>query len=303
MPGYVELQVCSNYSFLRGASRIEELLLQAKLLGLDALAITDHNTLAGIARAHARATEVGVRLVVGCRLDMTDSLPVLAYPLDRAGYGRLSRLLTLGKTRAGKGGCDLAWADLQAAGEGLLLILLPNEPDERLDHELRRMRVAFDGRCYTSLTIRRRPGEHVRLHRLFEAAQSARVPTVVTGDVLYHQAERRILQDVVTCIREGCTIDDAGFRRERYADRHLKSPAEVARLFADYPEAVERTTLIAARCTFSLAELSYQYPDELDRPGETPQQGLERLVQRAFPCATPTACRPASTPSSSTNCG
>ena len=287
MPGYAELQVCSNYSFLRGASRIEELLLQAKVLGLDALAITDHNTLAGIARAHARAAELGVRLVVGCRLDFRDSLPVLAYPMDRAGYGRLCRLLTLGKGRTGKGGCDIAWADLQAAGDGLLLILLPDEPDELLKAELRRMKGAFGGRCYVALTLRRRPGDHVRLRGLFEAAQATRVPTVVAGDVLYHHAERRILQDVVTCIREGCTIDDAGFRRERYADRHLKSPAEMARLFSDYPEAVARTTEIAARCTFSLAELKYQYPDELDRPDETPQQGLERLVQESLPLRYP----------------
>ena len=140
MPGYVELDVTSNYSFLRGASRIEELLLQAKALGYDALAITDRNSLAGIARAHARAAEVGVRLVVGCRLDLRDGLPVLAYPLDRAGYGRLCRLLTLGKGRTGKGGCDIAWADLAAAGDGLLLVLLPDQPDARLDAELRRMR-------------------------------------------------------------------------------------------------------------------------------------------------------------------
>ncbi len=103
------------YYFLRGASRIEELLLQAKVLGLDALAITDRNTLAGIARAHAQAAELGVRLVVGCRLGLRNSLPILAYPLDRAGYGRLCRLLTLGKGRTGKGGCNIAWADLEAA--------------------------------------------------------------------------------------------------------------------------------------------------------------------------------------------
>ncbi len=278
MPGYVELQVTSNYSFLRGASRIEELMLQAKALGYDALAVTDHNTLAGIARAHARAAEVGIRLVVGSRLDLRDGLPVLAYPLDRAGYGRLCRLLTLGKGRTGKGGCDIAWADLAAAGDGLLLILLPDQPDERLDEELRRMRGAFPGRCHLALTLRRRPGDHVRLRLLFEAAQAARVPTVVTGEVLYHARERRMLQDVVTCIREGCTVEQAGFRLERFADRHLKPPDEVARLFAAYPEAVARTVEIADRCTFSLAELRYQYPDELQRDDETPQQGLERLV-------------------------
>ena len=292
MSGYVELQVTSNYSFLRGASRIEELMLQAKALGYDALAVTDRNTLAGVARAHARAAEVGIRLVVGCRLDLRDGLPVLAYPLDRAGYGRLCRLLTLGKGRTGKGGCDVAWTDLAAAGEGLLLILLPDQPDERLDEELRRMRAAFPGRCHLALTLRRRPGDHVRLRLLFEAAQAARVPTIVTGDVLYHAPERRILQDVVTCIREGCTVEQAGFRLERLADRHLKPPDEVARLFRNYPEAVARTAEIAARCTFSLAELRYQYPDELQRDDETPQQGLERLVAESVPLRYPDGLPP-----------
>ena len=120
MTGYVELQVCSNYSFLRGASRIEELLLQAEALGYDTLAITDRDSLAGIARAHARAAEVGIRLVVGCRIELTDGLPVLAYPTDRAGYARLCRLLTLGKGRGVKGTFDLRWADLAEGGDGLL---------------------------------------------------------------------------------------------------------------------------------------------------------------------------------------
>ena len=287
MAGYVELQVASNYSFLRGASRVEELMLQAKALGYEAIGIADHDTMAGIARAHARAAEVGIRLVVGCRLDLRDGLPVLAYPLNRGGYGRLCRLLTLGKGRTGKGGFDIAWSDLAAAAEGLLLILLPDQADERLDEELRRMRGVFEGRCHLALTLRRRPGDHVRLRLLFEAAQSARVPTVVTGDVLYHDPGRRILQDVVTCIREGCTIDEAGHRLERFADRHLKPPEEIARLFDDYPKAVARTAQIAARCTFSLAELRYQYPDELERADETPQRGLERLVAESLPLRYP----------------
>ena len=292
MPGYVELQVTSNYSFLRGASRIEELMLQAKALGYDALAITDRSTLAGTARAHARAAEVGIRLVVGCRLDLRDGLPVLAYPLDRAGYGRLCRLLTLGKGRADKGGCDVAWTDLAAACEGLLLILLPDQSDDCLHEQLLRMRGAFAGRCYLALTLRRRPGDHVRLRLLFEAAQVARVPTVVVGDVLYHTPERRNLQDVVTCIREGCTVEEAGFRLERFADRHLKHPDEVARLCRAYPEAVARTAEIAARCSFSLAELRYQYPDELQSDNETPQQGLERMVAESVPLRYPDGLPP-----------
>ncbi len=284
---YAELQVTTNYSFLRGASHVEELLVTAKALGLAAIGVTDRNTLAGIARAHARAGEAGVRLVVGCRLDLRDGLPVLAYPTDRAAYSRLCRLLTLGKGRAGKGGCDLAWADLAAGGDGLVVVLLPDEADTALAGGLARLRRDFAGRGYLALGLRRRPGDAVRLHMLAEMAGAAGVPAVVTGDVLYHAPERRILQDVVTCIREGCTIDAAGFRRERYADRHLKAPGEVARVFARHPEALARTLEIAGRCTFSLAELRYQYPDEAEVPGETPQQGLERLVRDSIPLRYP----------------
>ena len=280
---YAELHVATNYSFLRGASHVEELLLAAKALGLAAIGVADRNTLAGIARAHARAAEADVRLVVGCRLDLRDGLPVLAYPTDRAAYARLCRLLTLGKGRAGKGGCDLSWADLAAGGDGLLLVLLPDQPDAALAGALARLRQDCPGRGYLSLCLRRRPGDAVRLHGLAEMAQAAGVPTVVTGDVLYHAPERRILQDVVTCIREGCTIDDAGFRRERSADRHLKGPAEMARLHARHPAALARTLEIVDRCTFSLSELRYQYPDEADVPGETPQAGLERLVRESVP--------------------
>ena len=121
MAGYTELQVCSNYSFLRGASRIEKLMLQAKALGYDALAVTDHNKLAGIARAHARAREVGIRLVVGCRLELTDSLPMLAYPTDRPAYARLCRLLTVAKSRGGKGTFELSWAELRREAKACCL--------------------------------------------------------------------------------------------------------------------------------------------------------------------------------------
>ena len=132
MTGYAELQVTSNYSFLRGASHVEELLAAAKLQGLPAVAITDRNTLAGLARAHHRAEEAGVRLVVGCRLDLRDSLPVLVYPTDRSGYAQLCRLLTLGKGRAGKGACHLDWQDLADHGEGLIAVLLltPKYPEK-----------------------------------------------------------------------------------------------------------------------------------------------------------------------------
>ena len=283
MTGYAELQVTSNYSFLRGASHIEELLAQASLLGLPAIGITDRNTLAGMARAHQRAEEVGIRLVVGCRLDLRDSLSVLVYPIDRAAYARLCRLLTLGKGRAGKGACDLGWQDLAAHGDGLIVILLPDAPDAALAGSLTRLRTDFPGRCHLALTLRRRPGDAVRLRELSDMAQAARVPPVATGDVLYHVPVRRILQDVVTCIREGCTIEQAGFRRERTVDRCLKSPGEMVRLFARHPEAVARTLEIVERCRFSLADLRYQYPDEIEDPALTPQQTLAKLVWADVP--------------------
>ncbi len=291
-PAYVELQVTTNYSFLRGASHVEELFVAAQALGLAAIAVTDHNTLAGIARAHARAEEIGLRLIVGCRLDLSDSLPMLVYPTDRTAYARLCRLLTLGKSRAGKRGCDLAWADLVAHGDGLIAVLLPDAADAALAAALTRLRRDFAGRGYLALGLRRRPGDAVRLRELADLAQAARVPAVVTGDVLYHTPGRRILQDVVTCIREGCTIDAAGFRRERFADRHLKAPDEMARLFARYPEAVARTLEIAGRCSFNLSELRYQYPDESEVPGETPQQALERLVRESIPLRYPNGLPP-----------
>ena len=278
MTGYAELQVTTNYSFLRGASHPEELFAQAKLLGLPALGITDRNSLAGIVACHQRAEEAGVHMLVGCRLDLTDGTSFLVYPQSRPGYARLCRLLSLGKSRAGKGGCDLAWQDVAAHADELLCVLLPDQPDDALRSSLVRMRSDFGNRAYLALTLRRRPGDAVRLHRLAEAAAAARVPTVATGDVLYHAPQRRVLQDVMTCIREGCAIDDAGFRRERFADRYLRPPEEMARLFARHPDAVARTLEIVDRCPFDLRELRYQYPAELEDPALTPQQTLEKLT-------------------------
>jgi error-prone DNA polymerase len=210
---YAELQVTTHFSFLRGASSVEELFAQAALLGIGALGVTDRHSLAGIVRAHEAARVTGVRAIVGCRLDLTDSAAMLVYPTDRAAYGRLCRLLTLGKARAGKGGCTLSWQDIVAHGEGLIAILVPDWPDALCAERLRRLAREFRERAYLALSLRRRPGDQLRLHELSNMAATSRVPTVATNDVLFHSPERRILQDVVTCIREGVTIDDAGFRR------------------------------------------------------------------------------------------
>jgi error-prone DNA polymerase len=271
---FTELQVTSNYSFLRGASHVEELFAQAKLYGYEALAITDRNTLAGIARAHQRAAEAGIRLIVGCRLDLRDDISVLVYPTNRAAYAGLCRLLSRGKARAGKGACDLAWQDLTEYAAGLIAVLLPDAPDATLAQNLRAMKQDFGGRAYVALCLRRRPGDAARIAAIAAMAAAARVACVATGDVLYHVPRRRILQDVVTCIRERTTIDDAGFKRERFADRHLKTPPEMTRLFARYPEAVHNAQAIADACRFSLNELRYQYPQETSA-GVTAQESLE----------------------------
>jgi error-prone DNA polymerase len=137
--------------------------MQTKAFGYDTLAITGHNMLASIARAHARTAEAGIRLIVGRRLDLRGGPSLLAYPIDQARYGRLCRLPTLGKSRAGKEGCDIIWADLGALGEGLLLILLPDVVDDRLLSNLQRMKKGFGDRCYVALTCRLRPGDQVRI--------------------------------------------------------------------------------------------------------------------------------------------
>ena len=277
-PRYAELQVTSHFSFLRGASSCEELFAQAAYLGIEALAVTDRNSLAGIVRAHEAAKSAGIRLIVGCRLDLTDGMSLLVYPIDRPAYARLCRLLSLGKKRAGKGQCQLGWQDVLVYGEGLIAVLLPDEADENCACHLRRLREGFGDRAYMALTLRRRPHDQIRLHELANLAVRQGVRSVVTNDVLFHAREHRILQDVVTCIRHGCTIDEIGFRRERHADRYLKPPEEMHRLFHRFPEALARTTEIAARCTFSMEELSYQYPDEILLPGLTAQQALIKLT-------------------------
>jgi error-prone DNA polymerase len=277
-PRYAELQVTSHFSFLRGASSCEELFATAAVMGVEALAIIDRNSLAGVVRAREAAKTTGVRLVVGCRLDLSDGPSVLVYPTDRPAYARLCRLLSLGKKRGGKGKCDLVWDDLVAYGEGLIVVLVPDDADEHCALRLRRLRAAFGDRAYMALSLRRRPNDQLRLFKLSNLAISMRVPTIVTNDVLFHEPGRRILQDVVTCIRHNVTIDELGDRRERHADRYLKPPGEMHRLLARYPEALARTVEIVERCRFSLDELAYQYPEERADPSLTPQQTLEKLT-------------------------
>nr|WP_314088668.1 error-prone DNA polymerase [uncultured Shinella sp.] len=277
-PRYAELQVTSHFSFLRGASSCAELFAQASALGIEAMAVVDRNSLAGVVQAYRAAKENGIRLVVGCRLDLVDGMSLIVYPTDREAYGRLCRMLTIGKKKAGKGKCHLDWQDVIEWNEGLLAVLVPDEADDTAAFHLRRLSETFAGRCYLALTLRRRPNDQLRLFDLSNLAAQYRVPTVVTNDVLYHEPARRMLQDIVTCIRHNVVIDNAGFLRERHADRYLKPPAEMHRLFARYPEALQRTIDIVGRCTFSLDELQYQYPEEKEYAHLTPQEALEKYT-------------------------
>jgi error-prone DNA polymerase len=283
-PAYAELQVASNFSFLRGASHPAELVAAAAALGHRAIAVTDRDTLAGVVRAHVAAREAGLRLVVGARLDPRDGPPLLVLARDRAGYGRLSRLLTLGKRRAPKGSCDLGLADVlgevNEAGAGQAWLVLPpaGRPDAAFAAALRDLRARAAAPVHLAAHHLYRGDDRRRLARLADLAAACGTPLVATNDVHAHDARRRPLQDVLTCIREHCTVDTAGYRLFANAERHLKPPAEMARLFAEHPAALARTVEIAESCAFSLDELRYEYPDEAGAGGETAQAALERLA-------------------------
>jgi len=295
---YTELQVTSHFSFLRGVSSAEELFSAAALLGYEALGVTDRNSVGGLVHALRAAEATNVRLVAGCRLDLMDESSLLVWPEDRAGWSNLTRLLTLGKSRAvpkkgEKGQCFLHWEDVEAHAGGLVAALVTGEADETGAAALGQLRDIFGDRAFAALAHRRRPGDAARLHALEALARRHGMQPLATGDILYDSPDKRLLQDVVTAIRHKCTIDALGLRRERYADRHLKGPAEMARRFAAFPDAVRASAEIAERCTFSLRELSYQYPDEIVMTGRTPQAALERLTREAlgrrFPDGVPSA--------------
>ena len=282
---YAELQAVSNFSFLRGASHADELVARAAELGLTAIGIADRNTLAGAVRAHVAAKAVaakaaGLRLLTGARLDLACGLSLLCYPQDRAAYGRLCRLLTLGQRRAAKGGCVLHQGDVTAHAEGQVLIALP---PARLNEEafaaaLAELRRCHEGPLHLAAHMLYRGDDVSRLNRLASLAERHETPLVATNDVHYHTRGRRPLQDVLTAIRERVTVAQAGYRLAANAERHLKSGAEMTRLFRGHEDAVARTLEIVRLCTFSLDELAYEYPEEPVPAGTTPQQHLEALT-------------------------
>jgi error-prone DNA polymerase len=349
---YLEFAVTSNFSFLRGASHPEEIMAQAAQIGLCGIGLADRNSVAGVVRGHVakRESELALAYHPGARLVFADCTPdILAYPRDRAAWGRLCRLLTLGNRRADKGECTLHLDDLLAHAEGLELVVmgactkddnghdgaasptspdLPSEEGTLLDSPppakrwggnrpskppgntskcnspsphrevgdlLLRLREAAPGRVRLAAAMLYRGDDGTRLAERARIARAAGVPLIAVNDVLYHAPERRPLQDVLTCIRRHMTIDTAGRRLAVNAERHLKPPAEMLRLFRDRPEAIAETQKLAAQLTFSLDELSYHYPDETRQGFATPQDALAHLshagAEKRYPSGIPDKVR------------
>ena len=247
-------------------------------LGMDAIGIADRNTLAGVVRMHSACKAAGLKPLIGCRLDLTDAPSLLAYPIDRDGYGRLSRLLSLGKMRAEKGECELSLADVAAHQEGIAFIAWPQDDLDAFEAELPRLRDALTSLRHVAASWLYRGDDTARIERLDRLAQAHGCTILATNDVHYHAPDRRPLQDVVTCIREKVTIANAGYLLNPNAERHLKSPAEMVRLFERWPHAISATREFADALHFSLDELRYEYPRETVPEGRTPQEHLEHLT-------------------------
>ncbi|MES2454726.1 MAG: error-prone DNA polymerase [Bacteroidota bacterium] len=282
---YSELQVTSNFSFLRGASHPEELIAQAAVFGYSKIAITDRNTFAGIVRAHVAARKTNISIIPACRLDLLDGPSLLAYPTSKPAYSRLSGLLSLGNLRAEKGQCHLYQADVFEYAGGIKFILIPPavltasfEFDKEFQRQLQGYREALGAELYLAASRSYQGDDHKKLFRLSQLSDRLNIPMAATNDVHYHIPGRRELQDVLTCVREKCTIQNAGFRLHVNAERFLKPVDEMHRLFRHYPEALQHTEEIAQACHFSLDSLEYLYPEEITSEGRTPQEELTHLA-------------------------
>ncbi len=324
---FAELVCATNFSFLRGASPAEDLVLTSLLLGHEGLGIADRNTVSGVVRAwnalkelreggalppirqregsgpgeyrfedrplspeetEAEALRALVqeraktfRLITGTRVAFADGTPdIVAYPENRTGWGQLCRLLTLGNRRARKGECRLTLDDLLAHARDLLLIVMPSRDRRNLHTLLPRLAEAAPAAVWLGATMPRRGDDRRKLAELKAIGATHRLPLIATNDVLYAEPGQRDLQDILTCIREGRTLENGGRLLEMNAERHLKPPSEMARLFVDCPEALGETRSLLARIEFDLGQLKYEYPDEPVPPGKDAQGWLEELTWR-----------------------
>ena len=285
-PGFAELVAATNYSFLRGASHPAEMVAEAIALGMTGIGIADRNSVAGVVRAWAFLKELrvknpgaveGFRLVVGARLVFADGTPdIVAYPVSRHGWGRLTRLLSIGNLRTQKRSCILELGDLLDHCEDLLLIAM--EGDEELLRTLKRQRPKS---VWLAATMPLSGADTRRLAELQRLSAATNVPLLATNDAFYATSAQRPLHDIITCIREGVTVRKAGKRLRANGEHHLKAPAEMKRLFAQSPKAIDASTKLLARINFDLEDLRYEYPHEPVPPGWKPFNYLHHLVKTA----------------------
>ncbi|BBC72685.1 DNA polymerase [Altererythrobacter sp. B11] len=309
---FVELGLMSNFSFLRGASDAVDLVTTARALGYDAIGIADANSMAGVVRIHTEAKTLKLKPLIGCRLELVEGFSFLAYPVDRAAYGRLCQLISAGRmeTLQGewqeKGVCEISVAMLAERAEGLQLILLPPEdldqsfdlgtaplageqafssplrlvpPRGSLAEVLPALVERLPSLRHVAASFLYRGDDVARIERLDALARAHGLSLLATNDVHYHAAERRPLQDVMTAIRHKTTVAAAGYLLHANAERHLKSPEEMCRLFHRWPHAIVASREVADNCRFSLEELRYEYPQEVYPEGRTPQKHLEVLTR------------------------
>ena len=291
---YAELHCRTNFSFLEGASHADELVATAQSLGYRALAVTDRNSLAGVVRAHVAAKKAGLKLLVGAEIVPTDGPAMVLLATDRAAYGRLSQLITIGRRRAPKGECRLKFADVVEHNKGLLCsIPMSTESQQRyagtfqsnvrsevVEEQLIRCQAVFGDRCYALAELHLGPNDSAKLHRWLEICDRLQLPLAVANDVHYHVTQRRPLHDVVTAIRHSATLQSLGHELHPNGERFLKPTSDLLRLFEDRAELLQRTVEIADRCTFSLDELRYEYPEELVPDGTTLSEHLAALTWR-----------------------
>src|SRR5262245_56383861 len=329
---YAELHCRTNFSFLEGASHADELVARAAELGYAALAVTDRESLAGVVRAHIAAKETSLKLLIGAEVHPADAPPAILWATDRKSYGRLSRLLTVGRRRAEKGQCRLTLADVAEHAAGLIAGVSESsrfkvqgsklETDEKdtpclglsspyeVTSASPSLRVflpdneppgpavyadIFRGRCYLLAELFRGPNDAAELGRVVELSRQTGLPLVAAGDVHYHSPARQPLWEMLTATRLGTTIDKLAEHRFANAQRHLRPIDEIRTLFTGAPGALARTLEIAERCTFSLDELKYEYPEEFAQEGFTPLEFLEYLTwkgaRKRYPSGVPLKVR------------
>ena len=280
---FAELHTTTNFTFLEGASHPEDYVRRAKELGLEAIAITDRNSLAGVVRAYAEAKKIDQRIIIGAELLLVDGQNLIALPKDRNAYGRLCRLISLGRQRAEKGQCLIHKEDVLEWSEGIIFILLaPKTLDAIFEAQLRYWADALKTNLYMAVENLCQGHDDMRLIKLNEISSAQNVPMVATNHALMHIPQNREVADILTCIREHCTIEEAGQRLQKNAERHLKNAEEMQHLFAGFETAIQNTQEISRQIDFSLAELKYEYPDEVSN-GQEPQVELEKLITQKIP--------------------